>query len=214
MKILRITGRCIADPPPAGWREQLAAQLGGKPRRIGIWAELGLYGALQCMADAGEKKLPVQAGLILSSQHGPVKAMWSVLEQACEDLPMPLTFLQTQPSQLLATLAAQLNWRGDARFITHADPRGLLCLAAVQNNRDGLLLGWVDETGVTLSHSTRLSKNDNLVAGYAASRSVWLRLMPCNEPTEKLQEFESFEMGLEQARYLRITPAQTAVLLG
>ncbi len=194
MSILCIAGRCIADPPPADWREQLAARLGGKPRRIGIWAELGLYGALQCMADAGETKLPAQAGLFMSSQHGPATAMWGALEQAREDLPMPLTFLQTQPSQLLATLAAQLNWRGDARFIAHADPRGLLRLAAAQNNRDGLLLGWVDET------------NDG--------RSVWLRLMPCDEPTEKLQEFESFEMGLAQARYLRITPEQVAVLLG
>ncbi len=193
MSTFRIIGRCIADPPPANWREQLAARLGGKPRRIGIWAELGLYGALQCMTDTGEAKLPAQAGLILASQHGPVTAMWSAFEQAREDLPMPLTFLQTQPSQLLATLTAQLNWRGDARFITHADPHGLLCLAAVQNNRDGLLLGWVDETD--------------------DGRSVWLRLMPCNEPTEKPQEFESFEMGLAQARYLRITPEQVAVLL-
>ena len=193
MNILRITGRCIADPPPADWRGQLAARLGGKPRRIGIWAELGMYGALQCMADAGETQLPAQAGLMLSSQHGPVKAMWSAFEQACEDLPMPLTFLQTQPSQLLATLAAQLSWRGDARFISHADTHGLLCLAAAQNNRDGLLLGWVDEAG--------------------GSRSVWLRLVSCAEPTEELQKLDSFEKALAQARYLRITPAQTAMFL-
>ena len=193
MNILRITGRCIADPPPIDWREQLTARLGEKPRRIGIWAELGLYGALQCMADAGETQLPAQAGLMLSSQHGPVTAMWSAFKQAREDLPMPLTFLQIQPSQLLAMLAVQLGWRGDARFITHADTHGLLCLAAMQNNQDGFLLGWVDEI--------------------TPSRSVWLRLVSCAEPTEELQELDSFEKALAQARYLRITPAQTAMFL-
>ena len=192
MNILRITGRCIADPPPADWREQLTARLGGKPRRIGIWAELGLYGALLCMADAGETQLPEQASMLVSSQHGPVTAMWSAFEQACEGLPMPLTFLQTQPSQLLATLAAQLSWRGDARFVTHEDTLSLLRLAAAQNNRDGLLLGWVDETG--------------------GSRSVWLRLQSCAEPTEKLRELASFEMSLGQASYVRITPAQIELL--
>ena len=54
MKTFAITGRCLAAPPPADWREQLAQMLGAKPRRIGTWAELGMYGALCCMADAGE----------------------------------------------------------------------------------------------------------------------------------------------------------------
>lgn len=54
MKDFTITGRCAATPPAQDWREALAHMLGAKPRRIGAWAELGLYGALTCMAEAGE----------------------------------------------------------------------------------------------------------------------------------------------------------------
>ena len=186
MSIFYIAGRCIANPPPDGWRERLAARLGSKPRRIGIWAELGLYGALECMASADEPRLPTTAGLILSSRHGPTTAMRSLLEQAREDLPMPLTFLQTQPSQVLAALCTRLNWVGDARFIAHSDPAGLLSLAAAQGHHDGVLIGWVEDLG--------------------AARTVWLRLIPCDEPPEEITEFESFETGLTHGNYLRVSP--------
>jgi hypothetical protein len=69
MKAFVISGRCIASPPPADWREQLAQMLGAKPRRIGTWAELGLYGALRCMAEAGEKTLPQEAQIWLGSRR-------------------------------------------------------------------------------------------------------------------------------------------------
>lgn len=193
MSTFRVIGRCIAAPPPADWREQLTARLKVKPRRIGTWAELGLYGALECLADAGETRLPVQAGLMLSSRHGPVTPLRQAFEQAQEDLPMPMTFLQTQPSQLLATLAARLSWRGDARFVTHADPRALLQLAAAQNHPHGMLVGWVEESG--------------------AGHSVWLRLLPCMAPTGSFQAVAPLEEQLAHARYLRITPAGIAVCL-
>ena len=187
MSCLRITGRCMADPPPAEWRAQLAARLGGKLRRLGLWAELGLYGALKCLAAAGEAKLPAHAGLILSSQHGPVTALHHAFEQACEDLPMPHTFLQTQPSQLLAGLALHLNWCGDARFMTHPDPRALLQLAVAQNHRDGFLIGWVEEVG--------------------AGRSVWLRLRPAAQPSAVVRQAHCTQDSLWQASHLGITAA-------
>lgn len=192
MSTFRIVGRCIADPPPVDWHARLCMRLGIKPRRIGTWAELGLYGALECLADADETKLSEQANLILSSRHGPVSALRRAVEQANEDLPMPLTFLQTQPSQLLATLAQSMRWRGDARFITHDDPCALLRLAAVQNYRDGVLLGWVEES--------------------AAGSSVWLRLMPCVEPPGALWKIDSLEQHLAKAGYLRITPTEVSGL--
>lgn len=108
MKIFSISGRCVAMPPPPDWRMQLIQMLGTKPRRIGTWAELGLYGALRCMADAGEAELPEDAILMLASRRGTYAATDLVLEQMREGLPMPLAFLQTQPSQLLALLAAQM----------------------------------------------------------------------------------------------------------
>lgn len=145
MKTFAISGRCIATPPPIAWREQLTQMLGTKPRRIGTWAELGLYGALRCMADAGETMLPQDALLMLASRSGTYAATDAVLEQMRNDLPMPLAFLQTQPSQLLALLAAQMDWKGHACFLAGAQPQSMLHLAATQAGNGGLLLGWVDE---------------------------------------------------------------------
>ena len=145
MKTFAIQGRCSAAPPPDDWREQLARMLGAKPRRIGTWAELGLYGALRCMADAGEKTLPQDAQIWLGSCRGTYAATDIVLNQLREDLPMPLAFLQTQPSQLLALLAARLDWKGHACFMAGGEPEALLRLAAAQAGKDGILLGWLDE---------------------------------------------------------------------
>lgn len=181
-----IQGRCIADPPPADWREQLSARLGVIPRRLGGWTELGLYGALECMADAGEQQFPATASLVLSSRLGPSKAMRNLLEQGRVDLPMPLTFLQSQPNQLLASVAAHLRWCGDARFITHPDPRALLRLVAAQNRPDGVLIGWVEDA--------------------AAGRSVWLRLRPCETPAETVCELEALGPDLLTASHVHIAP--------
>ena len=145
MKNFYVSGRCIVTAPPADWREQLACLLGSKPRRIGTWAELGLYGALRCLADAGETTLPPDALLMLTSRHGTRVATHAALEQMHSDLPMPLTFLQTQPSQMLAVLAAQMNWSGNACFFADAPLHDLLRLAAVQAGAGGVLLGCVDE---------------------------------------------------------------------
>ncbi len=159
MTTFAIQGRCLAAPPPLDWREQLAGMLGAKPRRIGLWAELGMYGALSCLADAGETTLPQDALLVLGSARGTYSPTGQVLEQMRDDLPMPLTFLQTQPSQLLALLAAQMRWRGQAAFIAGGSPQALLQLASVQCGSAGMLLGWVDEM--------------------EGGSSLWLRLKPC-----------------------------------
>ncbi len=159
MKTFAVSGRCIAVPPPAEWREQLTQMLGAKPRRIGTWAELGLYGALRCIADAGEVSLPQTAQIWLGSRRGTYAATETVLQQLREDLPMPLAFLQTQPTQPLALLAAHLKWSGSACFVAWTDPIALLRLAVAQAGDGGALLGWVDEM-------------EN-------GASNWLRLHPC-----------------------------------
>jgi hypothetical protein len=159
MTTFAIQGRCLAAPPLLDWREQLASMLATKPRRIGLWAELGMYGALSCLADAGETALPQEALLVLGSARGTYSPTGQVLEQMRDDLPMPLTFLQTQPSQLLALLAAQMRWRGQAAFIAGGSPQALLQLASAQCGSAGMLLGWVDEM--------------------EGGSSLWLRLKPC-----------------------------------
>ena len=185
MKIFTISGRCLAAPPPADWREQLAQMLGSKPRRIGTWAELGLFGALRCMADAGETTLPQEAQIWLGSRRGTHAATADVLEQLRDDLPMPLAFLQTQPSQLLALLAAQMGWQGHACFMAGASPQALLRLAAAQASQGGVLLGWVDEM--------------------EGGDSNWLRLLPCDTTAGgDVSAVPAAAMFSSQASHLRL----------
>jgi hypothetical protein len=184
MTVFRIDARFLAQPPAADWREQLATRLGSRPRRLGLWAELGLYGALECLAAKGETCLPEGTALLLSSRHGPAQAVQSAMAQAREGLPMPLTFLQTQPSQLLAALSAQLHWRGDARFITQPDPLAVLALAMAMATEEGLLLGWVDEMEI--------------------QSSLWLRLQPVTDSGLAWHPASSFDILLQQASHVRL----------
>ncbi|GAB2885298.1 hypothetical protein GCM10027046_12150 [Uliginosibacterium flavum] len=144
-QVWHIAGRCFASPPPADWREQLAVRLGFKPRRIGRWAELALYGALRCLDEAGEATLPADALLSLASLRGPDQALRASLAEAADGMPLPLGFLQSQPNQALAHLCKALNWQGDARCLTTRDPLAALRLACASAGPVGVLLGWIDE---------------------------------------------------------------------
>lgn len=183
MKRFAVTGRCLATPPPGDWREQLAEWLGAKPRRIGVWAELGLYGALRCMADAGEKTLPPDAILLLTSRCGTYAATTAALAQMQDDLPMPLTFLQTQPSQLLALLAVHMDWTGHACFLAGAQPQDLLRLAVAQAGEGGVLLGCVDETNSGSTHWLRLRDDVAEKYDFDSTFSDW---MPTLDVPQKL----------------------------
>lgn len=152
-----LTGRCFAAPPPDDWRTQLAARLGERPRRVGAWVELALYGALRCLDDAGEARLPDAATLNLATARGPDLALRATLQEARDGLPLPIGFLTSQPSQALPALARYLGWCGDGRCQSTADPVSTLDFACSDAGPAGLLAGWVDE-------------NDPL-------RSLWLRLV-------------------------------------
>jgi hypothetical protein len=145
MKSWNITAHVVVDPLPADWRERLATRLGQRPRRIGPWAELALYGARLCLDAAGETKLPTGAQLRVASLSGPLAATRQIAHQARTGLPMPFAFMQSQPSQMLAALSQHLGWQGDARFCVCRDPAALLQLARQECGAAGLLFGWVEE---------------------------------------------------------------------
>lgn len=157
MKIWRILGRQFATPAE-DWRAQLATCLGQRPRRLGEWVELALWGARQCMDQAGEAHLPAHALLTVSTLNGPNTALRSALGQATEGVPMPITFLNSQPSQALPALAQYLGWQGNGRCMTTRDPVLTLQLACLEAGSAGVLAGWVDEA--------------------APGKSLWLRLIP------------------------------------
>lgn len=191
--IWQITGRTPADlfsgdGLAENWREQLAARLGYRPRRIGILAELALFGALDCLDAAKEKSLPREVVLQVCSLRGSILAISQVLEQNREGLPMPFSFLQSQASQILPALAAALNWQGDASVVIARNPIDLATLACHQAGSAGMLLGWVEEE--------------------KPSRSAWLRLVPCISPSVDFVSASSFdEMVAPNTRYWRLRKA-------
>lgn len=146
------------------WREELVTLLGARPRRIGNWAEIGLYGALRCMRAAGETTLPPDATLRASSLHGPLDATLQTLHTIAEDgMAMPFSFLQSQPSQFPAILAQALHWQGDARMVNHRDPCQTLAAACGESHGDDILIGWFEEAtaanaGSAFSHWLRLRR--------------------------------------------------------
>ena len=144
--------------PPEDWRERLCTRLGQRPRRLGLWAELALFGAIQCLDDANEPRLAPNALLFVASMRGPVMATRAAIEQLRVGMPMPFTFLQSQPSQMVGALCQHLRWRGDARFVLSRDPAALLRLVQRESGAAGFFLGWVDEG--------------------ASPRSEWWRMVP------------------------------------
>lgn len=149
------------DPLPVAWRDELALRLGRRPRRVGLWAELAMYGALRCLEQAGETKLPAGARLRVASLRGPWSATQSALEQLRTGLPTPFTFIQSQPAMMLAEVGRCLGWQGDASFIVCRDPQWLLRVARQGAGTAGVLWGVVEEA-----------------SDGGAPRSEWWRLVP------------------------------------
>lgn len=155
----RLSARVSIDPPPADWRDALATRLGARPRRIGVWAELALYGALRCLDAADETALPPDARLRVTSLGGPRDATRACLSQLRGGMPLPFDFMQSQPALMLAALAKGLGWQGDASYLVARDTRQLTALALCGAGGGGLLLGQVDE-------------------GAGSLRCVWERWVP------------------------------------
>jgi hypothetical protein len=146
MNSMRTLAHVSLDPLPADWRERLAKRLGQRPRRIGAWAELALYGARLCLDAAQESTLPAGVCLRIASLSGPASATRAIAEQvSTTGQPLPFTFMQSQPSQLLAALGQHLGWQGDARFTLSRDRQAVLQLAELECSDAGLLIGWVEE---------------------------------------------------------------------
>lgn len=145
MNALVLKAHVALDPLPADWRDQLARRLGARPRRLGGWAELALLGARLCLDAAGEEHLPAGAVLRVVGVHGPMEATRAVVEQATQGLPLPFSFMQSQPSQMLAAVSQHLGWQGDARYVLGRDPQATLQLAQLESGPEGVLIGTVAE---------------------------------------------------------------------
>ncbi|WP_225784280.1 hypothetical protein [Xenophilus sp. Marseille-Q4582] len=134
-------------PLTPDWHDELARRLGHRPRRLGEWTEVALYGALRCLHAAGEAALPPTARLRLLSRGGPAQAQRAALAQSREGLPMPFTFMQSQPAITLAALAQALHWQGDAAFVAARDVDAAIWMGLHGAGAAGALVGVVEAGG-------------------------------------------------------------------
>ncbi|QOF80865.1 hypothetical protein [Variovorax sp. 38R] len=162
--IWRTVAHVVAHPPPDDWRDALATRLGRRPRRVGLWTELAMYGARTCLDAAGEAALPAGARLRVTSQRGAWEATRAGLAQLDAGLPMPFTFMQSQPALMLAEVGRCLDWQGDASFMLCRDLARPLALSQLGAGLDGLLFGVVEEA-----------------YGDAPPRTEWWRLVPTDQ---------------------------------
>lgn len=190
MKAWRITGHQFATPPD-DWRTRLATRLGERPRRLGAWVELALWGARQCLDQAGEAQLPANALLSLSSLKGPDIALRNALAQAAEGVPMPIIFLNSQPAQALPALAQYLGWQGNGRCLTTREAALALQLVCLEAGSDGLLAGWVDED--------------------APGKSIWLRLHSVEADAALFHDADFAALAESRVRLLRFDRMQLQV---
>jgi hypothetical protein len=133
-----------ADDIPTDWRDRLAQRLGQRPRRLGMWTELALYGALRCV-DAAHAQPGPDTLLRVSSARATAASTQQALTQASEGFPLPFTFLQSQTSQTLAALAAHLAWTGDASFMATGDIEQTFVWCCAEAHARALLFGYVDD---------------------------------------------------------------------
>lgn len=148
----RLAAHVAIDPPPEGWRDALAQRLGQRPRRIGLWAELALYGACECLDAAGEAALPPGARVRIASLTGARSATQASMDPFRAGLlPLPFDFMQSQPALMLAALGSALDWQGDASFMVCRDADIWQRLALQGPGAAGALLGRVEERGEALA---------------------------------------------------------------
>lgn len=126
------------------WEKQLVTLLGSKPRRLSHWCELGLYGALSCIKQAGQTTLSSDVAIRVYSEYATIHATRMAMGQATEHLPMPFTFMQTQPCQIFNALGTAVGWHGDG-YVTSSVNRQQTEVALLQTIQHSALLAWVDE---------------------------------------------------------------------
>lgn len=140
----------VNAPIEKDWSAQLVKLLGSKPRRLSRWCELGLYGALSCIKQSGKTGLPSDVAIRVYSEYGTLNATRAAIEQADEHLPMPFTFMQTQPCQIFNALGTALGWHGDGCAVSSVT-RLQSEIALLQSIKQSALLAWVDDVPKPIS---------------------------------------------------------------
>ncbi|MBI2380628.1 MAG: hypothetical protein HYV16_07735 [Gammaproteobacteria bacterium] len=114
---MRLLRRDVLELPLTELRAELKRVAPNPPRRLGPLAELALAGAWRCLGDVS---LLAETGLVLASRYAAraetEEALRSVLE--LHEPPMPVSFINTQPTTVLQALAQQVGAHGPALLVS------------------------------------------------------------------------------------------------
>lgn len=135
---------CSNAPITDDWRTELISMMGGKPRRLSTWCELGLFGALSCIRTTTQASLPSVVPIRVYTESGTITTTWRAIEQNQEHMPMPFTFMQTQPSQLFNALGEVLSWNGDGATFSAKNLQEYENFA-LREIQQSSVLAWVEE---------------------------------------------------------------------
>lgn len=174
------------------WRQELAILLGYRPRRMSLFAESVMYGALMCLSRVSDFAPSNLSTIRLSSSWGAYTSTRKAVESSINELPLPFTFLQSQMSQALASLVSALKWHGDASIIMTASNTDFMYMSLLQANHRSVLLGCADE----------------LLDASANSFNHWLYLVPCSPPEGVV--FDCSDVWARDVSFVRCTQNQVS----
>lgn len=114
---MRLGRHDVLELPLGELRAELKRVAPHPPRRLGPLAELALAGAWRCV---GNEVLPTGAGLILASRYAARAETEEALRPILElhEPPMPVSFINTQPTTVLQALAQQFGLHGPALLVS------------------------------------------------------------------------------------------------
>lgn len=185
-KIWRIESRSSDELYSEDWRARLVTLLGYRPRRVSLFAESLMYGALDCLSRIDETPHFIRINSLNGAQQASLKAA----AMCRTELPMPFTFLQSQMSQALVALVAALEWQGDASILMTEHFVDFIHMALLQSEQQSMLLGHADEI---------FDASNN-------ARNQWLYLKLCTAPDNI--KFQTINVWDNSIQYLKISNNQ------
>ncbi len=148
-------------PIKSDWQTTLVTILGSKPRRLSLWCELGLFGALSCIHKGIQLSniphLSNEVDIRVYTENSTIIASRLAIGQSQEHLPMPFTFMQTQPGQIFNALGAAIDWNGDGFTVSGRSLREVE-IELLRTAKSSILIGWVDEIPDLISRWIWLEK--------------------------------------------------------
>lgn len=217
MNALRIQASHSMEWPAAETPTNLAEtlrELTGRPgpRRVSRLVRLALLGARQCL---GNRQLPADSAVLLTTRTGPVADTVTLLQQGAAGLPLPpVQFVNVSSNMVSYYLAAELGVQGSNQVILSREHAWFGLLETAQLTLPPgtpVLLGAVEENLWPLAeHRQRLGLADEAPLG---DSSHWLLVETGEGPGPCITALERHPDDQAMRARLRQCPPETTLTL-